>query len=165
MSNSSYPESFIRGISRNNSEYITKEGYVTQAAFSFDDYNPEQRNNDGFRELSINWLDDEGAIEILLKQINSRRGEVQFQGGYCQIALSSLNSLRPYIINGHLSYERSPVLEDKENGIVANKYHGNLLLHKDISNKARTNLQIALAVLAGMVIHRQEMCVEITKQA
>lgn len=157
MTDSTYPDLFIRGVSKDNAEFITEEGYVTQAAFAFDDYNAESRNDDGFRELSINWLDDEGAIDILLNQVNLRKGGPQFQGGYCRISRFALLSLQDYINNGHLAYERRPITADKEKGIMENPYHGNLLMHKDISNKSRTNLQIALAVLAGSVIRRQNI--------
>ena len=44
-----YPEELLRGISCNNEQYITPEGYPTQAVFRFDEYNPERK--DGFREL------------------------------------------------------------------------------------------------------------------
>ena len=155
MTDSNYPDDFIRGVSRDNAEFITEEGYVTQAAFAFDDYDAESRNDDGFRELSINWLDDDGAIQILLDQVNQRKGGPQFKGGYVRMSRYALLSLQDYIKNGHLSYERRPVAADEENGIVENPYHGNLLMQKDISNKSRTNLQIALAVLAGNVIRRQ----------
>ena len=155
MTESNYPDVFIRGVSRDNAEFITEEGYVTQAAFAFDDYDAESRNDDGFRELSINWLDDDGAIQTLLNQVNQRKGGPQFQGGYCRISRYALLSLQDYINNGHLSYERRPIHADVEKGIPENPYHGNLLMQKDISNKSRTNLQIALAVLAGNVIRRQ----------
>lgn len=149
MTDINYPDVFIRGA-----EFITEEGYVTQAAFAFDDYDAVSRNDDGFRELSINWLDDDGAIQILLNQENQRKGGPQFQGGYVRMSRYALLSLQDYINNGHLSYEGRPVAADEENGIVENPYHGNLLMQKDISNKSRTNLQIALAVLAGNVIRR-----------
>ena len=78
MTESNYPDVFIRGVSRDNAEFITEEGYVTQAAFAFDDYDAESRNDDGFRELSINWLDDDGAIQTLLNQVNQRKGGPQW---------------------------------------------------------------------------------------
>ena len=155
MTEVEYPDEFIRGVSRDNAEFITEEGYVTQAAFAFDDYDAASRNDDGFRELSINWLDDDGAIELLLDQMNQRKGGPQFQGGYVRMSLYTLLSLRAYISKGHLSYERRPVSADEENGIIENPYHGNLLMWKDLSNKSRTNLQVALAALAGEVIRRQ----------
>lgn len=149
-----YPEEFIRGVSGNNDQFITPEGYPTQAAFQFDKWDLTQRS-DEFRELSINWLDDEGAISVLLNQMNTKKGTPQFQGGYCKILKSQLDSaLRAYISNKHVSYERRPVTANEENGFQDNPYHGNILMKNKLSKQAITNIQVTLAALAGTVIRR-----------
>lgn len=150
-----YPEEILRGISNDNQQFITPEGYPTQAAFQFDDYDANSRN-DNFCELSINWVDDEGAVDILLDQVNIRKNCPQFQGGYCRFPRIVLNTaMRDYIANGHLSYERKPIETDQENGMIENRYHGNILMKKDLSKQARTNIQVTLAGIAGAVIPRK----------
>lgn len=143
-----YPDEILRGISNNNRDFITEEGYVTQAAFRFDEYNTERC--DGFCELSINWVDDEGAVDVLLRQINPKKGVPQFQGGYCRFARKMLRAaLNAYFRNGHLSYERSPLSE--------NKYHGNILIKNDVSKPIKTNVQATLAALAGIAVPRSDL--------
>ena len=152
MSLADYPDELLRGISNKNEQFITPEGYPTQAAFKFDDYNPDRE--DDFCELSINWVDDEGAVDVLLNQINPRKNLPQFQGGYCQFPRVFLHTMRAYFDNGHLTYERRPIEADDRNGVTANKYHGNILMKKDLSKQAITNIQVTLAGLAGAVIPR-----------
>ena len=123
-----------------------------EAAFKFDEYNTERK--DDFCELSINWLDDEGAVEVLLNQINPRKNLPQFQGGYCRFPRAFLHTMRAYFENGHLTYERRPIEADAENGVAANKYHGNILMKKGLSKQTVTNIQVTLAGLAGAVIPR-----------
>ena len=148
-----YPEEFIRGVPKKSDQFITPEGYPTQAVFLFDDYCKER--NDGFQELSINWVDDEGAVEVLLNQINTRKGCIQFEGGYCRLSRLGFHSLSVYFDNGHISYERKPIEGNPERGIQANKYHGNLLMKNEISRQAKINIQVALAVMSGIVIKRE----------
>lgn len=145
-----YPEELLRGIPSDNEQFITTEGYPTQAAFKFDEY--DSQRGDGFCELSINWVDDERAVEVLLNQINPRKNTVQFLGGYCRFQRSVLHAMKAYFDNGHLAYERRPIPADEFN--VENPYHGNILITKDLSKQARTNIQATLACIAGAVIPR-----------
>lgn len=149
-----FPEELIRGISCSNSQFITPEGYPTQAAFQFSDYDPGLRD-DQFCELSINWVDDEGAIEVLLNQINKKKNCPQFQGGYCRLSRLVLQvAMREYIKNKHLSYERNPIEADPMSGEMGNSYHGNILMNNSLSKQAKTNIQVSLAGIAGSVIQR-----------
>ena len=59
------PDKFYRGIS--SADAISAEGYITEAAFSFDKFDRNPRSDD-YCELSINWNDDEGALLTLLSQ-------------------------------------------------------------------------------------------------
>ena len=52
MAEESFPNELVRGISNNSEEFITKEGYPTQAAFKFDEYDSLSRD-DGFCELCV----------------------------------------------------------------------------------------------------------------
>lgn len=147
-----YPDEILRGISANNEQFITPEGYPTQAAFKFDEYNPERR--DGFCELSINWVDDEGAVDALLSQINTRKNCYQFNG-YCRFSRIFLHSMKAYLDKGHLAYERNPIEANESKGVVENKYHGNILMKNGLSKQTVTNIQVTLAGLAGAVILRE----------
>lgn len=151
-----YPELLLRGIVNNSPEFITPEGYPTQGVFKFDSYDGDSRD-DGFCELSVNWVDNEDAIHTLLNQINVKKGTIQFQGGYCKLnRLLIKQVLKDYIDNNHLSYERHPIKAAPENGNQNNPFHGNLLIKNDISKQAKTNIQTTLAGIAGMVIKRTE---------
>lgn len=150
-----YPNELLRGIANSSPEFITQEGYPTQGAFRFDPYEGSSRCNDGFCELSINWVDNENAVDTLLKQINIRKGTPQFQGGYCRLEKQIINiALKTYINNEHFSYERRPIKATQENGNQGNPFHGNLLLKDDLDKAAKTNIQATLAAIAGMVIKR-----------
>ncbi len=156
VTDENYPAELLRGIANSNEQFVTVEGYPRAGAFEFDEYDPNSRD-DGFRELSINWLDDEGAIDVLLNQINTRKNTPQFQGGYCRFSRLNLAIIfSSQIEGGYLSYERRPIEEDREKGIRANKYHGNILLKNEVSRPMRTDIQAALATLAGLVIKRDE---------
>ena len=148
-----FPDELLRGISNSSEQFITPEGYPTQAVFKFDEYDPER--TDGYRELSINWLDDEGAIDVLLSQINIKKNILQFQGGYCRFPRVFLHTMKAYFDNGHLTYERRPIEACEDNGFVENKYHGNILMKSGLSKQAITNIQVTLAGLAGAAIPRE----------
>lgn len=149
-----FPNEFIRGISSSNEQFITPEGYPTQAAFKFDDYSKNCRKDD-YCELSINWVDDEGAVDVLLNQVNTKKNCLQFCGGYCRFKRQVLKEVfRAYISNKHVSYERRPIEADPDSGIVENHYHGNILMKNQLSKSAKTNIQVALAAIAGTVIRR-----------
>ena len=141
------PEKMLRGIPLNNTEFITVEGYPTKSVFRFGNYDEKERNEDGFCELSINWFDDDGAVKTLLNQINERKGTPQFQGGYCELKRSQINSLA-FFTNKIINYERK-IIEN-------NKYHGNILMKNDISKSLKDIISFTLAGLAGTVIKREE---------
>ena len=149
-----YPDELLRGIS--SKEDVTSEGYASSAAFRFEDYDSER--GDDFCEASINWVDDEGAVDVLLRQTKIRKGAVQpqFRAGYCRFARATLhNALDSFFVNGYLSYERKPLEADELN--PENKYHGNILLNKDVSKPLKQNIQATLATLAGPVVRRDDL--------
>ena len=128
-----FPDEFFRGITSN--ENITPEGYLMAGAFKFDSYNSDLRNGDGFCELSINWNDDEGAVQTILEQHKPGKAEKQFKEGYCVLQRNHLHLMfKQYIDDNNFAYERKAVEATKENDNQANPYHGNLLL-KDSLNK------------------------------
>ena len=143
-----YPNEFIRGIPNASENYITKEGYPTKQAFVFEEYDSSLRNGDGWCEMSVNWLDDAGAIDVLMQQVNIRKGGYQFNGGCCVLDRVVFDAaFRTYVNAGNLSYERKPVEATDEN--AENKYHGNILLKNTSSKMIKTNIECTLATLAA----------------
>lgn len=148
------PDKFYRGIS--TADAISTEGYITEAAFSFDKFDRNPRSDD-YCELSINWNDDEGALLTLLSQRKPFKDEPQFKIGYCSIQKSMMRELfRPYMADENFAYERRPIQKDEENGIAENPYHGNLLLKKDASKALKKNIQCGLATLAAGSLKKRE---------
>lgn len=155
MSNSidrdSYPIELIRGLSPNDS--ITPEGYVTASGFQFDPY--DAKRGDNYCELSINWKDDDGAIDKVLMQHKPNCAVPQFSIGYAIVERSKIDiMLKTYVDKLHFSYERCPVEGDKLKDIDDNPYHGNLLVNESVGKQAKKNIQHSLATLAGLAIRR-----------
>ena len=149
-----YPDEILRGIP--TKDFVTPEGYASSAAFQFEEYDPDR--GDDFCEASINWVHDEGAVDVLLRQKKTRKGDVQpqFRVGYCRFARAALHSFfDPLFAKSLLSYERKPLEADELN--PENKYHGNILLNKDVSKPLKQNIQAALATLAGPVVRRDDL--------
>lgn len=129
-----YPKFFLRGISR---EDFIKNGFVTIAVFQFDD----DAREDGYRELSINWYDDDDSLTELLSQLN-KKGCIQFTGGATKMLLSEVkNFMSPFIQNKLFSFERKEI----EN----NKYHGNLLIYNSVTKQEKAMIQNSLAMIAS----------------
>lgn len=134
-----YPKEFLRGIA--NKDFIDN-GHVLPTAFQFDDTG----RDDGKREASINWLDDDGAIMLALNQ-RKENGKLQFTGGVARIDLDYAKMILHNFSQVSFSYERAPL----EN----NKYHGNLLLDNSLSKQTRQLLMTGLALAAGTNIIQQ----------
>jgi len=136
----SYPENCLRGIS--DPGHILEDGSLSSAAFNFS----ETIRDDGWKELSINWDDDENCKEILLDQ-KKGNGELQFKAGYAILPRNELDHLSNQpMVNGILSYERLPL----EN----NKYHGNILLRGNLPKPTIKKLQAGLALIVSRVVPR-----------
>lgn len=141
------PNEFYRGIS--SQDMISKEGYPTEAAFQFEQYD-ELKRKDSFCEMSVNWNDDEGALRTLLSQHKPNSDSPQFKIGYCTIQKNNMKLfLKAYLKDNVFSYERSPIKANVEMDICDNPYHGNLLLKNDVSKSIRKNVQCALATIAS----------------
>jgi hypothetical protein len=140
----SYPDEFLRGIP--NSDFIGEDGFPTSDLFHFKPRDHTVRE-DNFIEESINWKDDEGAIIQLLDQ-RKDDNSIQFKGG---IAVLSRNHLDQIIsspsVRGQLSYERREILN--------NKYHGNLLLQKDVSKRVMNRIAASIATLCVLETKRR----------
>lgn len=128
-----YPNEFWRGIS---SKDFILEGRVLPDAFQFDDCG----RTDGFKELSINWNDDDNALDVLLSQRKSN-GKLQFSAGVTQLKLSDVKqNLLAYILRNEFAYERRK--------IEGNDYHGNLLISEKLPKKLRSLVSNSLALIA-----------------
>ena len=139
MSNN-YPEFFLRGLS--SCDCICG-GLITAAAFQFIPF----ERSDNMLEASINWMDDEGAIDVALSQKKKDSDKVQFSAGLAKINLKLVQQFLVNIQNSDFSYERAPLNE--------NKYHGNLLLRADVPKQIRTMIINGLALAAGTNIISQ----------
>lgn len=134
MEKEGFPEEFWRGIA--NKDFIS-QGYVLASAFQFDD----EIREDNFRELSINWNDNEQALEKVLNQTKSN-GKLQFSGGAAKLSLSSVKMvLKAFIDDQKFDYERRVV--------DGNEFHGNLLISSDLNKQLRTQISNGLALVAG----------------
>lgn len=148
---SEYPDEFYRGISSPND--ITDSGYVTAGAFQFDAY--DSQRGDEYCELSVNWNDNEEALQVLLNQHKPQKEDKQFKGGYCKINRTLLNNMfKGYMDNETFSYERRPVEASEENDYQENQYHGNLLMKNTIDKQVKKNIQHTLAFMAGLATRR-----------
>jgi hypothetical protein len=128
-----YSEELLRGIQ--NKDYV-ENGYALAHAFYFED-NPSRTDDN--KEQSINWFDDEGALEQIF-ELRKDNGEFKFKKGYVKLKRSKLDeiSLKP-VVNHTLSYERHPI-PDK------NQYHGNILLKKEVPSNISKMIAAWLAM-------------------
>lgn len=139
-----YPSTFFRGISSETD--VDRGAFLKASAFQFGEV-PEERT-DNSRELSIVWNDCEESLNTLLQQRN-KKGNLQFAYGYATIKLSKFeDTVINYIAGKMVGYERKPIIEDKEKGIEANPYHGNILLQNSASDQLKKNIQHSLATIA-----------------
>ena len=135
-----FPDEFIRGIS---SKDFIQNGLVLSSAFQFEDF----RRTDNMSEASINWVDDEGAVELALNQ-KKDNGKLQFSAGVTRLELETVKLFLRSIPPEVFSYERAP-LED-------NVYHGNLLIDSKVNKQIRQLIMNGLALVAGTHIIPQK---------
>jgi len=137
-----YPDQCLRGIK--SKTLIPEEGLVNNELFYFD-----EKNSNGFFELSINWNDPEKAIPFTLAQKKDDGVEIKYKGGIAVIDRSELDKINKLqLLNGMLSYERAKLPE--------NLYHGNLLLNGDVSKLKRKYIAVTLAIHVSEIIPQME---------
>ena len=134
-----YPDEFLRGIP--NKDFIS-DGQVLPNAFQFEDLNRTDKKS----ELSINWLDDEGAIQVAIDQ-RKANGKIQFVGGVARLNRSMVQLVLTNIRQNAVSYERARLPE--------NPYHGNILIDSSIEKPIRLLIMSGLALAAGTNITPQ----------
>lgn len=139
-----YPELFHRGVQ--NDTDVDENGYLKSSAFQF---GSSYRASDDMSELSIVWNDCEDSLVILRNQKNKKKTDFQFKSGYATVQLSRFtNTVIKQLKDGLVDYERRPIEEDISQGIEANPYHGNILIHKTASEQMKKNIQHSLATIA-----------------
>lgn len=130
-----FAKDFWRGLS--TTQFITNN-HPNFQAFKFDE---NSDRNDSFKEMSINWNDDLESLTTLLSQKKTNTDQIQFKAGATNIKLVELKQNFCFFISNHtFSYERAPLSD--------NKYHGNLLMDKNLEKHDKLMIQQGLALLA-----------------
>ena len=138
------PDNCIKGIP--NKDFLEDNGYPQSRLFYFEE---RHTRSDGLIEQSINWEDDDLAIEFSLNQ-KKENGERQFKAGVAIISRHEIDRLNKQpTVGGALSYERQP--------LPNNCYHGNILLQADIKKTRRKMIAAALALHVSKVISQQQV--------
>lgn len=136
-----YPDRCIRGIL--NPTLLPEDDMLSLGAFDF----KRGERKDDWKEASINWIDDEDAVDFTFKQTKTS-GDLRFKAGIAILPRSELDRIKKlYYFIGNFDYER----EEKE----GNDYHGNLLLKDNISNRKRDIIR-SLLVSAAIIVKRED---------
>lgn len=134
-----YPETCIRGIP--NDSYL-EDGLPSNRLFSEFKVNPDR--DDDFMEISINWNDNEEALQKIFEQKKKDSDDLQFKAGGAIIDRKGLDKLKSNIqIKGLWNYERRELPE--------NKFHGNLLMKPGISSSKKNMIVSAMALCVTRV--------------
>lgn len=152
-----FPEKFIRGILSKDSQWyldldaVDPEKGKALSAESFKQFGvPDTPREDGAKELSINWFDDDGALLLIL---NEKKGDrFVYRGGACILSTARLDEACNTVIQfTRLRYERKI--------IDGNKYHGNLLLLPNTPDLIRNMIAMYLAMTVTLeVIDNPNSC-------
>jgi hypothetical protein len=136
-----YPEKLLRGIA--SPDYIRGES-VLYSAFQFDNTG----RTDGYEEASINWSDNDLALQSLLEQKKKDNADYQFKVGVAVLVRKWVDELakRPNI-NNNLKYERAE--------IDGNPFHGNLLQKVGLDRLTKITIAASIAMCVEKVEYRQ----------
>lgn len=135
-----FPEKYIRGIF--NKGDLKEDGSIGAHIFYFIS---RPLRDDGYQELSINWNDDDEAIDFTLNQ-KKENGELQFKAGIAILPREHIDYMNTLsTINELLSYERR--------SMEKNPYHGNLLLSDDVSKPRMKLIAATIALSATHIPH------------
>lgn len=139
MPESNYPANCIKGIP--NDTFLIDEDRVAPHLFHF---KLDSTRPDGWVEQSINWQDDDSAIEFTLGQTKDS-GEQHFKAGATVLPRHEIDRLiqRP-VVNGLLSYERD--------SLPSNPFHGNILLREGVPKPTMKMIAAGLALAVADII-------------
>ena len=128
-----YPDNCIKGIPNQDCLHVFADSVVaTINLFCF----PRDRcRADGWIEESVNWMDDDSALEFTLRQVRDG-GELHFTVGIAVLPRTALDRVRKRYA-GHFDYERA--------AIPGNSYHGNLLLKGQMQKHLMSQIRALLA--------------------
>ena len=121
-----YPEEFLRGVLNDTFLLHNESGnvYVSSTFFKDKTGYSESMKKPGYMEMSINWYDEEDALKHLKEQLDNN-GRKQYLSGVAVFSRIALDSLcRNPAFDGRVSYNRDE--------LPNNKFHGNLLVKKEI---------------------------------
>ena len=139
-----FPNNSIRGIL--NFDCLCKDR--TFASLNLFAFQSERQRPDGWIEESINWEDNDSAIDFTLNQTNENE-QPKFKVGIAILPRSELDKLKKRTgIKRVFCYERAPVDD--------NHYHGNLLLHHDIEKPLKTMIRSVLAIASKIVLRQDK---------
>ena len=131
-----YPDKFARGIP--NDSYL-EDGLPASHLFYFEANASCEPRDDRCNEVSVNWCDDDGAVEQLLRQAKAD-GTLQFKAGAVLLSKEKLDYLmHTPLVSNRLSYERR--------AIPGNSYHGNLLLTSDTPKSLMKRIAASIATM------------------
>lgn len=130
-----YPETLLKGIPKQD---LIEGQRVVWTAF----IPPSGNAVNGWKESSINWEDDDGAIEQLRSQ--RKNGRFQFEPGIVRLFRSEVDAIiKDFNAHEKFRYER--------NKIDGNDYHGNLLFSENIRSELRITICGALSRNARLI--------------
>lgn len=132
-----YPDKVLRGIS---GKFINSDGILDGEAFQLD-----KAREDGLCEISVTWLDEPKAFDVLMLQRSSTTNEIQFVHGAAEINRADLDAyMKPHTLANQFSYERRPTSD--------NPYHGNFLVLDALDKGMKKLIKQRLAMLGNAVI-------------
>lgn len=135
-----YPDECIRGIV--SPEWLITNDVASSAMYTF----KVGDRKDGWTESSINWRDDEKAVDLTLNLKNVDE-EFRYKIGIAILPFSVLDMIRKNRgFTGLFNYERAPT--------EGNSYHGNLLLLDEMNPQLKKLVRSELAFRSQ--IHRRE---------
>jgi hypothetical protein len=126
-----YSDKLIRGIS--NPQMIDDQGKASGELFHFED----SGRIEGFSEVSINWYDDEGALDHILNQ-RKQDSAIQFKVGAAIILRNDIDHLIELLFKNLIYYDRDKLPD--------NIYHGNILRKSEVTKQIKTTISQAIAL-------------------
>ena len=131
-----FADNILKGIT--NSDLIEGNS-VNWTAFT----PPSNSLVNGWKESSINWEDDSGAINNLLQQKN-KNGDPKFKAGIVRISRNEIDK----IIEHFKIFEKFSYNRDR---LDNNKYHGNLLFAENMKSELKATICGSLSRYAKFV--------------
>jgi hypothetical protein len=141
-----FPDHCLRGISKGHIQNTLPELNKVSAVVFYPDESTSAYRLDSGTETSINWEDDDKALEFTLNQ--TKDDLPQFPGGAVRLSRTAIEyvNTRPGM-QGSLSYERAPLPE--------NQYHGNIVFRANLSKHVIKMIAAALAMESSQIIKKK----------